>query len=113
MDAIQIYGFDEINQIVARNTLLTYPDFNEKSEIHTDASAFQVGAVISHKVKPIDLYSIKITDEQQRYTVTERELLSIVETLKEFKTIIIGQKLGIYSDHKNRTCKNFNADRVL
>ena len=48
-----------------------------------------------------------------RYTVTEKELLSIVKTLKEFCTILLGQRLKIYTDHKHLTCKNFNNNRVL
>ena len=63
-------AFDVINCIMALDTLLTYPDFNEAFKIHTNASAFQLGAVIIHKVKPIVFYSIKLTDSQQRYTVT-------------------------------------------
>ena len=60
------------NRIVARDTLLNYPDFNETFKIHTNASALQLGAVISHKGKPISFYSRKLTDSQQRYTVTDR-----------------------------------------
>ena len=84
---------------MARDTLLTYPDFHEKYKIHTDASAFHLGAVVSQKGKPIVFYSRKLTDTQHWYTVTERELLSIVETLKEFRTILLGRKLRIYTDH--------------
>ena len=40
-------------------------------------------------------------------------MLGIVETLKEFCTILSGQQLNIYTDHKNITCKNFNTDSVL
>ena len=36
-----------------------------------------------------------------------------METLKEFRTLLLGQKLRISSDHKNFTCKNFNTNRVL
>ena len=67
---------------MARYNLLTYPDFNETFEIHTDASYFQLGAVIIQKVKPISLYSRKLTNSHKRYTVTEKELLIIVETPK-------------------------------
>ena len=62
--------FDKIKRIVAHNTLLTYPDFNETFKIHTDASALQLGAIIIQKGKPIAFYSIKLTDAQQRYTLT-------------------------------------------
>ena len=41
--------FNKIKWIVARNTLLTYSDFIEAFKIHTDASTFQLGAVITHK----------------------------------------------------------------
>ena len=53
-----------------RDTLLTSPDFNEAFEIHTDAIALHLGAVIRKKGKPISLYSRKTTDYQQQYTVT-------------------------------------------
>ena len=74
--------FDKIKRIVARDTLLTYPDFNGNFKIHTDASDFKLRAVIIQKGKPIALYSRKRTEAQQRYTVTERGLLSIIETMK-------------------------------
>ena len=98
---------------MARDTLLTYPDFNEIFKFCPDASTFQLRAVVRQKGKLINFYIIKLTDAQQRYTVTERKLLSIVETLKEFRTILLGQKLRMYTDHKNLTCKTFNTNRVL
>ena len=73
----------------------------------------QLGVVISQKGKPISFYGRKLTDAQQRCTVTEKELLSIFETLKDFRTILLGQKLIIYTDHNNLTCENFNNDGVL
>ena len=57
--------FNKIKRILIRNTLLTYPDFNETLKINTNASAFQLGAVIIHKVKPIHFYSIKLTNAQR------------------------------------------------
>jgi hypothetical protein len=48
-----------------------------------------------------------------RYTATERELLSIVETFKEFRTILMGQQLIVHTDHENLTYKHFNTDSVM
>ena len=90
---------------MANNTLFAYPDFNEGFKIHTHARNFQFGAVIRKKYKPISFHSIRLTDEHKMYTVTEKELLRIVETLKEFRTILFGRKLRIYTDNKNLTCK--------
>ena len=38
---------------------------------------------------------------QQKYSVTEIELLAIVEILKEFKVMLWGCLIKVYKDHKN------------
>jgi hypothetical protein len=83
-------AFETIKRLIARDTLLAYPDFNKKFTIHTDASDFQLGAVISQEGKPLAFYSRKLTSAQRNYTTSEKELLSIVETLKEFRSILLG-----------------------
>jgi RNase H-like domain found in reverse transcriptase len=65
--------------------LLTYPNFNKTFEIHTDTRKVQLGACISQEGRPVAFYSRKLNPAQTQYTTTERELLSIVETLKEFR----------------------------
>jgi len=106
-------AFETMKCIIARETLLVYPDFNKPFIIHTDASHSQLGAVISQDNKPIAFYSRKLNPAQKRYTTTERELLSIVETLKEFRNILLGQCIKVYTDHKNLTYTNFNTERVM
>jgi len=106
-------AFDAMKKAIARETILAYPDFDKPFHIHTDASKVQLGAVISQDDKPIAFYSRKLSDTQTRYTTTERELLSIVETLKEFRTILLGQQIIIHTDHKNLTYATFNSDRVM
>ena len=106
-------AFEEIKRVVARDVVLAYPDFSQPFEIHTDASKHQLGAVIMQKGRPLAFYSRKLTPAQTRYTTTERELLSIVETLKEFKTILLGQQIIVKTDHKNLTYHDTTSDRVL
>jgi RNase H-like domain found in reverse transcriptase len=106
-------AFNDMKAVIAKEALLAYPDFAEEFVIHTDASHTQLGAVISQRGKPIAFYSRKLKPKQTRYTTTKRELLSIVETLKEFRNILLGQKMVVYTDHKNLTCKNFNTERVM
>jgi hypothetical protein len=76
-------AFDDMKAMISKEALLAYPDFAEEFVIHTDASHTQLGAVISQRGKPIAFYSRKLKPEQTRYTTTEQELLSIVETLKK------------------------------
>ena len=41
------------------------------------------------------------------------ELLATVETSKEFCSVPLGQDMTVHNDHKNLTCKAFNAERVM
>ena len=106
-------AFQTMKRILSKEVLLTYPDFSLPFDIHTDASDVQIGAVISQNGHPIAFYTRKLNPAQSRYTTTERELLAIVETLKEFRNILLGQQIRIYTDHKNLCYKNFNTNRVL
>ena len=87
--------------MVTGDALLIHLGFNRWFDIHTDYSEFQLGAVIIQNGKPISFYKHKLAVLQQRYTVTEKELLSIVESLKKNCTILLGQRKKIYPDDKN------------
>ena len=57
--------------------------------------------VISQKGKLISFHSIQLTDTHRRYSITERDLPRVVETLKEFGILLLGQGLRIYTDNKS------------
>jgi len=112
LGAEQQQVFDRIKKVISRETLLAFPDFNKEFHIYTDASDHQLGAVIMQDSKPLAFYSRKLNSAQKRYTTGEQELLSIVETLKEFKNILLGQKLIVHTDHKNIVYGNLSNDRI-
>ena len=88
-------AFDTIKRILSKEVLPTYADFNLPFEVHTDTSDVQLGAVISQNGHPIAFYSGKLNPTQTRYTTTKRKLLAIVETLKEYRNILLGQRITI------------------
>jgi hypothetical protein len=106
-------AFNEVKKILSKDAILAFPDFTKEFIIYTDASKYQLGGVITQDNKPLAFYSRKLNDAQTRYTTTERELLSIVETLKEFKNILFGQKITVMTDHKNLIYHDLQTDRVL
>jgi hypothetical protein len=93
---------------------LAYLDFNKVFEIHTDASSKQLGAVITQDSRPIAFISRKLSDTQRKYSITKIELLAIVETLKEFKGMLWGQQIKVFTDHANlmRDALGLTLDRV-
>ena len=93
-------AFEDIKKVMAQETL-NYPNFNEVFEIHTDASDRQLSAAISQNGKPLAFYSRKLSSAQRKYTATEQELFSIVKTLKEFRNILLGRKIKVFTDYKN------------
>ena len=58
-----------MKRIMARETLLAYPDFNKEFHIYTDASNIQLGAVIVQEGRPVAFFSRKLTPAQTRYLV--------------------------------------------
>jgi hypothetical protein len=53
----------------------------------------QLGAIITQDNRPIAFFSRKLSETQQKFSVTEIELLAIVEILKEFKGMLWGQDI--------------------
>jgi hypothetical protein len=73
-----------------------------------------LGVVITQGNKPIAFFSRKLSEVQSKYSITEIELLAIVETIKEFQGTLWGQTMKIYTDHKNltRDALGLTCDRV-
>jgi hypothetical protein len=102
-DPIHQQAFDKVKAAIAKETVLAYPDFLKPFEIYTDASSMQWRAVITQDNKPIAFFSKKLSKMQQKYSVKEIELFAIVETIKDFKGMLWGPDIKVYTDHTNLT----------
>ncbi len=100
-------AFDKINAVISEAILLTYLDPSKRFHIFPVASSkHAMGAVLVQEDKPVSIYSTfsrKFDEAQLKYTVTEQELLTILESCKHFKNIIHGCNVTVHTDHKNLT----------
>jgi RNase H-like domain found in reverse transcriptase len=99
--------------MVAKETLLRYPDPNKPFLIDTDASDYQLGAVIKQEGLPLAFYSRKLTKSQRKYTTIEKELLSILEVLEHYRSFLWGRQIKIRTDHRNLAYTAIKSQRVL
>jgi hypothetical protein len=113
-DPIHQQAFDNIKAAIAKEIVLAYLDFSKPFEIYMDASSTQLGAVITQDNRPIAFFIRKLSKTKQKYSVTEIELLVIMETLKEFKWILWRQDMKVYTNHKylTRDALDLTSDQV-
>ncbi len=113
-DEVHQRAFDHVKATIAKDVVLAYPDYSKVFEIYTDASSKQLGAVISQDNRPVAFFNQKLSDMQRKYRVTKIELLAIVKTLKDFKGMLWGQHIKVFTDHTNfmRDAPGLTLDQV-
>ncbi len=113
-DEVHQRAFNHVKATTAKDVVLAYPDYSKVFEIYTDASSKQLGAVITQDNRPIAFFSRKLSDMQHKCSVTKIELLATVETLKEFKGMLWGQHMKVFTNHANlmRDALGLTLDQV-
>lgn len=109
-------AFDRLKRAIKEGPVLAIPDPNLPFLVHTDASGFAVGAVLSQKqtdghVRPVAFLSKKMLDAETRYPVHEQELLAIIHALKSWRHYLYGRKFTVYTDH--HSLQHFKTQPML
>jgi len=96
--------FEELKKLICNTVELHHYNPNLPTILHTDASQFASGCVLSQTVDdkevPIAFYSAAHHGAQLRYCATDLELLAIQKAIRHFKTMLIPGKITIYTDHQ-------------
>jgi len=83
---------------------LSFPTKNSVFILDTDASDYAIGAVLSQKQNgteyPVAFGSRKLSNAEQRYCVTRKELLSVYNFVNQYKHYLLGRRFIIRTDHK-------------
>lgn len=95
------------SKIVGRNVLVHY-DPHLPIRLAGDASAYGVGAVISHVMndgteRPIAFASRTLLSSERNYSQVEKEALSLIFGITKFHTYLYGRKFVLVTDHKPLT----------
>jgi len=109
-------SFLKLKEELSKDINLNSPDYDKQFFIQCDASSIGVGGVLyqlrdNGEKQIIACYSKKLTDREIKlFTVTEKELYSIVIAIRKFYDTISGYKITIISDHQALchlfVCKN-------
>lgn len=98
-------SFQAIKAAMCSVPVLQIADITEPYEIECDASDVAIGAVLyqtgeANKRHPIAYLSKKLSDQEIRWPIGEREAFSFVYAFKKWEYLLFGADVKILGDHK-------------
>ena len=98
-------AFDALKDKLVSYPILRHPVRNRTFWLHTDASGYALGAVLSQKDPEDDkeyvvaYASRMLKGAELHYGITEKECLAVVYAVKLFRIYLYGAKFNIVTDH--------------
>src|SRR5487761_659493 len=108
-------AFKRLRDTMCSKPVLRQPDFSKRFFVHTDASAYGVGAILLQEGElntlnpskprqhPIAYYSATFTPTERNYDIYERELLAALKAITHWRPYLIWtpEPFTIVTDHAN------------
>ena len=104
-DAEQEKAFAASKELLTAADCLTHFDSSLELTLACDASAYGLGAVLSHKMpdgseRPIGYTSRTLNDAERNYSQLEKEGLACIFGIKRFHDYVFGRSFELITDHK-------------
>ena len=98
-------AFKSSKELLTSSKLLVHYDPQLELVLAYDASAYEVGAVLVHRLpdgteRPIGYASRSLSPSEQNYSQLEKEELSCVFGVKKFHFYLFGRSFELVTDHK-------------
>ncbi|GJS35857.1 reverse transcriptase domain-containing protein [Tanacetum coccineum] len=96
-------AFELLKEKLTCAPMIVKPELNLPFELMCDASDFAIGAILGQKDRknfhPIHFASKTLNPAQQKYTITEKELMAVVFAFDKFRSYLILSKTIIHTDY--------------
>jgi len=98
-------AFRKVKKLLCEAPVLVLFDMSKPIVVHTDASAYGIGAVLSHIMedgleKPVCYASRSLSAAERNYATVEKEGLALVYAVRKFHQFLFGNKFTMVTDHK-------------
>ncbi|KAA0025807.1 reverse transcriptase [Cucumis melo var. makuwa] len=104
-------AFDGLKQAMMERPLLGITDVTKPFEVEIDASDYALGGVLLQNGHPITYKSRKLNAAERRYTVSEKEMLTVIHCLRAWRQYLLGSSFVVKTDN-SATCHFFTQPKL-
>jgi hypothetical protein len=96
-------SFEALKTVLITPPIVAHPRYELPMEVHCDASQYRIGAVLVQqhegKERVLAYASRLLSSPEINYSVSEKECLALVWSLRKFRSYISGLKVKVVTDH--------------